>query len=465
MNKKSAKKLIRTTTIIAIVAVALAWVCSHFVHLGAVEWTDNAQVRRNLVPINSRVQGYVKRICFDDFEEVKAGDTLVIIDNSEYLLRVAQTNAAYRRALVDSTAMGTTISTTDNNLSVSDAPHHGGRVGTGVARHPPHHAPRLLPRPLPAVQGHRLPWRHAMERVPAQRALHWAVRFALRLVAGQGDTHSHGVRHRVARLAVYHAATAERPFIHLATFAQPKFFIISLLFVSYSVLSGTAGQIQNMFTEGILGFDMFHSISLNWSVVAGILCGTPFTFYALAMKKWHPRNVVIVGFSFFTMYQVALYFLIGPETGYHQLWLPMWLRGVGTAVLYVVLAYTLGKNVPFVYYFQALCAIGFIRTGVGTPVCQSVLSHLLNIFRKESLMQLSAEMTLANPVTKNFSALYAELQRQSMMVGLKEVFGIAAAVGIVTIICLCFSDLRGKFKGVIPKLPSLWRMVKYDKRH
>lgn len=215
MNKKSAKKLIRTTTIIAIVAVALAWVCSHFVHLGAVEWTDNAQVRRNLVPINSRVQGYVKRICFNDFEEVKAGDTLVIIDNSEYLLRVAQTNAAYRRALVDSTAMGTTISTTDNNLSVSDAPHHGGRVGTGVARHPPHHAPRLLPRPLPAVQGHRLPWHHAMERVPAQRALHWAVRFASRLVAGQGDTHSHGVRHRVARLGClpcgYRRATFHTP--------------------------------------------------------------------------------------------------------------------------------------------------------------------------------------------------------------------------------------------------------------
>ncbi len=38
-----------------------------------------------------------------------------------------------------------------------------------------------------------------------------------------------------------------------------------------------------------------------------------------------------------------------------------------------------------------------------------------------------------------------------------------AAVGIVTIIGLCFSDMRGKFKGVIPKLPSLWRMVKYDK--
>lgn len=45
---------------------------------------------------------------------------------------------------------------------------------------------------------------------------------------------------------------------------------------------------------------------------------------------------------------------------------------------------------------------------------------------------------------------------QSMMVGIKEIFGIAAVVGIVTVFCLCFSDLRGKYKGVIPKLPSLW---------
>ena len=121
MNKDSAKKTIRTTVIYAIVAVGIIWVCSHFIHLGNVEWTDNAQVRRNIVPINSRVQGYIERICFDDFQQVKAGDTLVVIDNSEYLLRVAQANAAYQRSLVDSTAMGTTISTTENNLSVSDA--------------------------------------------------------------------------------------------------------------------------------------------------------------------------------------------------------------------------------------------------------------------------------------------------------------------------------------------------------
>lgn len=121
MKKNSLKKLTRNLVIWGVVAAGIIWVCSHFIHLGGVEWTDNAQVRRNIVPINSRVQGYIERICFDDFQEVKSGDTLVIIDNSEYLLRVAQANAAYQRSLVDSAAMNTTISTTDNNLAVSDA--------------------------------------------------------------------------------------------------------------------------------------------------------------------------------------------------------------------------------------------------------------------------------------------------------------------------------------------------------
>lgn len=121
MNKKQAKKLFHNVVILAIVAAGIIWVCAHFFHLGNVEWTDNAQVCRNIVPINSRVQGYIERICFDDFQEVKAGDTLVIVDNSEYTLRVAQANAAYERSLVDNAAMKTTISTTDNNLSVSDA--------------------------------------------------------------------------------------------------------------------------------------------------------------------------------------------------------------------------------------------------------------------------------------------------------------------------------------------------------
>lgn len=119
--KKKTKKTLRNIAVIAMIAAGLVWVCSKFIHLGNVEYTDNAQVRRNIIPVNSRVQGYIQKVCFDDYQFVHKGDTLVVIESSEYELKAAQARAGYKKALMENTAMGTAISTTENNLSVSDA--------------------------------------------------------------------------------------------------------------------------------------------------------------------------------------------------------------------------------------------------------------------------------------------------------------------------------------------------------
>lgn len=120
MNKKR-KKILRNIAVITLIIVGMTWVCSKFIHFGNVEYTDNAQIRRNIIPVNSRVQGYIQKVCFDDYQFVHKGDTLVIIESSEYELKVAQARAGYQKALMENTAMGTVISTTENNLSVSDA--------------------------------------------------------------------------------------------------------------------------------------------------------------------------------------------------------------------------------------------------------------------------------------------------------------------------------------------------------
>lgn len=119
--KKRTKKIGRNIVVIAIILVGLGWVCSRFIHLGRVEYTDNAQIRRNIIPINSRVQGYIQKVCFDDFQFVHKGDTLVVIESSEYKLKVVQAKANYQKALMENSAMETVISTTANNLTVSDA--------------------------------------------------------------------------------------------------------------------------------------------------------------------------------------------------------------------------------------------------------------------------------------------------------------------------------------------------------
>lgn len=133
MNRKN-KKILRNVIVIAILLSGLFWVCSKFLHLGTVEYTDNAQVRRNIIPINSRVQGFVQKVCFDDFQFVHKGDTLVVIESSEYELKVVQAKANYQNALMENTAMETVISTTANNLTVSDASIEELRIRLAQAR-------------------------------------------------------------------------------------------------------------------------------------------------------------------------------------------------------------------------------------------------------------------------------------------------------------------------------------------
>lgn len=120
MNKQT-KKIVRNVVVIALIVAGLAWVCAKFIHLGKVEYTDNAQIRRNIIPVNSRVQGYIDKVYFDDYTFVNKGDTLVVIESAEYELKAAQARAGYEKALLEDKAMGTVISTTENDLSVSDA--------------------------------------------------------------------------------------------------------------------------------------------------------------------------------------------------------------------------------------------------------------------------------------------------------------------------------------------------------
>lgn len=120
MNHKSKKILSYIITIVVILG-ACYWVGRKFVHLGNVEFTDNAQVQQQIVPVISRVQGYIKEIRFNEYTQVRKGDTLVIIDDSEMRLRVAQAKADYQSALAGREVASRSVGVASANVQVSEA--------------------------------------------------------------------------------------------------------------------------------------------------------------------------------------------------------------------------------------------------------------------------------------------------------------------------------------------------------
>ena len=70
---RNKKRAISNFFILLVLVAGISWVCGKFIHLGNVEYTDNAQVKQHLTPVSTRVQGFIKKICFEEYQTVKKG--------------------------------------------------------------------------------------------------------------------------------------------------------------------------------------------------------------------------------------------------------------------------------------------------------------------------------------------------------------------------------------------------------
>ncbi|MDT0643494.1 HlyD family secretion protein [Zunongwangia sp. F363] len=90
-KKKTNKKFI--SIIAVLIVIGLAYGGYKFIHSLSHEKTDDAQVEANMTAIIPHVGGYVEKVYVEDNEQVKAGDTLFVIDNRDYLVKLEQAEA------------------------------------------------------------------------------------------------------------------------------------------------------------------------------------------------------------------------------------------------------------------------------------------------------------------------------------------------------------------------------------
>ena len=126
-NNKISTYIYNVVIIVCIACGAVYAVCQ-FMHFGGGEVTDNARVCQNIVPQNCRVQGFIREVRFAEFQKVKRGDTLVVIEDAEFRLRLAQAEADLMRAERGSRGTASSIHTTKTSMSVTDASIEAARV-------------------------------------------------------------------------------------------------------------------------------------------------------------------------------------------------------------------------------------------------------------------------------------------------------------------------------------------------
>lgn len=126
-NQLKKLRMLRTTrwflsSIGLIVIIAGLWQAFNlFIDYKRTETTNDAQVEQYISPVNIKVPGYIKKIYFTEHQFVHKGDTLLVIDDKEYRIRLKESEAALMDAKTGKEVIATTLNTTENNADVFNA--------------------------------------------------------------------------------------------------------------------------------------------------------------------------------------------------------------------------------------------------------------------------------------------------------------------------------------------------------
>jgi membrane fusion protein (multidrug efflux system) len=115
--------------ILILLVIAGAWFgISKYTYAQHHAETDDAQISANISPVIPRVSGYVKEVRVSDNQMVKKGDTLLILDDRDFRIKLEQAQAALgtaqsnlQSAEANSNTSKTNISTTRAAINTIDA--------------------------------------------------------------------------------------------------------------------------------------------------------------------------------------------------------------------------------------------------------------------------------------------------------------------------------------------------------
>ena len=121
LKKQRRRQMVVSTIGVAILLWGVIEIIGIFWDYKSNESSNDAQVEQYLSPVNLRASGYIKKICFTEHQDVKKGDTLLMLDDREYRIRVMEAEAALKDAQAGANVIGATLQTTEKSASVYDA--------------------------------------------------------------------------------------------------------------------------------------------------------------------------------------------------------------------------------------------------------------------------------------------------------------------------------------------------------
>ena len=121
LKKQRRRQIIASLLGVGVLVWGVIKVSMLFLDYKKTETCNDAQIEQYLSPVNVRATGYIKKVYFTEHQNVKKGDTLLVLDDREYRIRVIDAEASLKDAQSGANVIDATEVTTRNSASVYES--------------------------------------------------------------------------------------------------------------------------------------------------------------------------------------------------------------------------------------------------------------------------------------------------------------------------------------------------------
>lgn len=121
LRKQRMRQRVASLFGIIVLVCGIVKIATIFLDYKNTETSNDAQIEQYISPVNLRASGYIKKVCFTEHQNVKKGDTLLILDDREYRIRVMEAEAALKDATAGASVIGQSLQTSQASASVYES--------------------------------------------------------------------------------------------------------------------------------------------------------------------------------------------------------------------------------------------------------------------------------------------------------------------------------------------------------
>lgn len=247
----------------------------------------------------------------------------------------------------------------------------------------------------------------------------------------------------------------KRPFVDMSVLKNRNSAVM-YLFSFFMMFMASFTTLSSAYVTSVLRLDATKANELYLYMIPGIVIGG-FACYYLYRRAIRMAWLLFIGFSCFTLAIALLYFNVQPEGTYEDLYLPMFLKGIGIVILYVAIGvYAIQGLEPKQLIYNAFFII-CSRSALAPAVALGIMTNWLYRLQQQNLSVLSESVDALNPYTSSLytqsyssyiakglsieeakqmalNTLYGKVQIQATTVSIKEILGYMLIIGIVILV-------------------------------